>query len=61
MEKKLYRSTTDSMLTGVCGGIGEYLQIDPTIVRIFAVILALHGMGILLYILMAIIIPVRPR
>ena len=34
MEKKLYRSNTNKMLCGVCGGIGEYFNIDPTIVRL---------------------------
>ncbi|MEY3127104.1 MAG: hypothetical protein RL273_1275 [Bacteroidota bacterium] len=57
--KKLTRSTTDVQLAGVCAGIAEYFQLDPTLVRIGYVILSLMGMGspVLLYILLAIIIP----
>ncbi|MGN1171800.1 MAG: PspC domain-containing protein [Lachnospiraceae bacterium] len=57
--KKLKRSRNDKMLCGVCGGIGEYLNIDPTIVRILWVILSLGslGMGILIYFLAAVIVP----
>lgn len=55
---RLYRSSTDRVIAGVCGGIGEYFEIDSTIVRIVFVILALiHGSGILLYILLWVIIP----
>lgn len=57
MKKKLYRSNRDKMLCGVCGGIGEYFDIDPTIVRLIWVVLACSGAGILAYILAAIIIP----
>lgn len=57
--KKLTRSTTDVQLAGVCAGIAEYFQLDPTLVRVGYVILSLMGVGtpILLYILLAIIIP----
>lgn len=57
--KKLTRSTTDVQLAGVCAGIAEYFQLDPTLVRIGYVILSLMGMGspVLLYILLAVIIP----
>ena len=57
--KKLKRSRNDKMLCGVCGGIGEYLDIGPTIVRILWVILSLGslGMGILIYFLAAVIVP----
>ncbi len=41
MDKKLYRSTKNSMIAGVCGGLGEYFNIDPTIVRLLAVLLIL--------------------
>lgn len=57
MKKKLYRSDRNKMLCGVCGGIGEYFDIDPTIVRLIWVVLACSGAGILAYILAAIIIP----
>lgn len=56
--KKLYRSTTNCMLAGVCGGIGEYFNIDPTLIRLAWVLFsALGGSGILAYIIAAIIIP----
>ncbi|HLR21143.1 MAG TPA: PspC domain-containing protein [Tissierellaceae bacterium] len=62
MEKKLYRSKTNKMIAGVCGGIGEYFNIDPTLVRLIWVLLsvpmALFG-GVLAYIIAAIIIPIR--
>ena len=47
MEKKLYRSNTNKMLCGVCGGIGEYFNIDPTIVRLIWAIFICSGPGIL--------------
>lgn len=61
MSKKLYKSNTNKMLEGVCGGIAEYFGIDPTIVRLAWVIFcALGGSGILAYIIAAIIIPSAP-
>ena len=61
MNKKLYKSNTNKMLEGVCGGIAEYFGIDPTIVRLAWVIFcALGGSGILAYIIAAIIIPSAP-
>ncbi|CUX45553.1 PspC domain-containing protein [Clostridium sp. C105KSO13] len=57
-QKKLYRSRTDRMLCGVCGGIGEYFNIDATIVRLLFVLLGVSGgTGILAYFIAAIIIP----
>ncbi len=54
---KLYRSRTDRMLFGVCGGLGRYLNVDPTIIRIVAVLLVFcGGIGILAYLIMAIIL-----
>ncbi|HIT63579.1 MAG TPA: PspC domain-containing protein [Candidatus Ventrimonas merdavium] len=58
--RKLYRSNTDRMLCGVCGGIGEYLNIDPTLIRLIWAVLACSGTGILVYILAAVIIPQEP-
>ncbi len=56
--KKLYRSKTDRKIWGVCGGIAEYFGIDPTIVRLVAVAsIFLSGIGILAYLIMAIIVP----
>lgn len=61
MEKKLYKSETNKMLAGVCGGIAEYFNIDPTLVRLgWVVFCALCGSGLLAYIIMAIIMPSRP-
>ena len=63
MSKKLYRSTTNKMICGVCGGLGEMLGIDPTIIRFLwarlSVCTALFG-GVILYIVAAIIIPQDP-
>ncbi len=55
--KRLYRSRKDRMLGGVCGGIGEYLKVDPTVIRLIWVLFALSGAGILAYIIAWIIIP----
>jgi phage shock protein C len=58
MDRRLYRHRTNRLIAGVCGGVGEYLNIDPTFVRIFFVLFALtNGIGILVYFLMWIIIP----
>ncbi len=58
MTKHLCRSTTNRMIAGVCGGLGEYFNIDPTIVRVFFVILAFaQGIGVLVYAVMWIMIP----
>ncbi|HIY11102.1 MAG TPA: PspC domain-containing protein [Candidatus Anaerofilum excrementigallinarum] len=58
--KQLFKSDANRVLCGVCGGIGEYLGIDPTIVRLVAVLLGLSGTGLLVYIIAALIIPSRP-
>jgi phage shock protein C len=56
--KKLYRSRTNSMIGGVCGGLAEYLQVDPTIVRLGFVLLGLYsGIGIAAYLVLWIIMP----
>ena len=61
MEKKLYKSNTNKVIDGVCGGIGEYFNIDPTLVRLaWVVCCALGGSGLLAYIIMALIIPRQP-
>lgn len=58
--EKLYRSSTDKMLAGVCGGIAERLGVDSTIIRLLWVVLSLaYGSGIIFYIIAAIIIPSR--
>lgn len=61
MEKKLYRSNDNKIFLGICGGIGEYLKVDPVIIRIIFVVLIFAGFsGILAYIVAAFIIPKRP-
>ncbi|HRF28454.1 MAG TPA: PspC domain-containing protein [Candidatus Saccharibacteria bacterium] len=57
--KKLYRSTTDKKIAGVCGGIAEYFDIDPTIVRIIFVALLLPGglPGLLPYLILWVVVP----
>ena len=60
-DKKLYRSRSSKMLCGVCGGIGEYLNIDPTLIRLLAVLMGCSGTGISVYIIAAIIIPDSPE
>jgi phage shock protein C len=61
--KKLYRSSTDKMITGVCGGLGEYLDIDSTVLRLLsALVIVFSGVfpGVLVYILAALIMPLQP-
>ena len=61
MGKKLYKSNKNKMLDGVCGGIAEYFNIDPTLVRLgWVVFCALGGSGVLAYIVAAILIPENP-
>ena len=61
MEKKLYKSKTDKKLDGVCAGIGEYFDVDPTVIRLLWVLAVLFaGVGVLAYIIAAIIIPRKP-
>ncbi len=60
MEKKLYRSRTDRMIWGVCGGLGKYFSIDPVIIRIiFLLLLMPGGFGILAYIILALVVPLE--
>jgi phage shock protein C len=60
--KKLYRSRTERWLAGVCGGLGEYFGIDPTLVRVIFVLFALtFGSGFLIYLVLWIIIPLEPE
>ena len=63
MERKLYKSSQDKMLTGVCGGVAEYFGIDSTIVRLVMAFLTLWGIvpGIIIYVIAALVIPDDPR
>ena len=59
--KRLYRSRTDRMIGGVCGGIARYLNVDPTLVRLLAVIgLVLMGGTFWAYVIMWVVIPEEP-
>ena len=60
--KKLYRSSTNRMIAGVCGGIADYFGIDPTLVRILAVLMLLPGgvPGFVPYMLLWLIVPAAP-
>jgi phage shock protein C len=59
--KKLYRSRKNRKLAGVCGGIGEYFDLDPTLVRLIWIMLILAaGTGVLAYIIGIFIMPVNP-
>lgn len=57
-QKKLYRSLTDRVLFGVCGGLGKYFDVDPVIFRIlFVILFFIDGAGIIAYLVLALIIP----
>ena len=60
--KKLRRSSTNRMIAGVCGGIADYFGIDPTIVRVLAVLMLLPGgvPGFVPYMLLWLIVPAQP-
>ena len=61
MEKKLYRSTINKKIAGVCGGLAEYLNIDASIIRIiWALLILCAGTGLIAYIACALIIPEDP-
>lgn len=58
MNKRIYKSSKDKVLAGVCGGVAEYFNIDPVIVRLIWVLATLaYGAGLLFYIIAAIIMP----
>ena len=62
MQKRLYKSKRNRTLLGVCGGIGEYLDVDPTIIRILWVIFTfMGGAGILAYIVCALLMRNAPN
>ena len=60
--KRLYRSRDDSMIAGVCGGLGEYFAIDPTVIRLAAVVGGLMNLpgAVTAYLLMMIVVPLSP-
>lgn len=57
-KKRLYRSRTDRQIAGVCSGLAEYFDLDPSIVRlIFLLMTVMGGPGLILYIVLAIVVP----
>lgn len=59
-QKKLYRSRTDRVLFGVCGGLGKYFDVDPVIFRIlFVILFFIDGVGIIAYLILVLIVPVE--
>lgn len=61
--KRLYRSRSNRMLSGVCGGLGEFFSIDPTVIRLIFVLGTVFGLGSLLvaYIVLMIVVPQEPE
>jgi phage shock protein C len=59
--KKLYKVEEGRMLCGVCAGVAEYLEIDPTVVRLVWALFGLVGCGVLLYIIAALVMPYKPE
>jgi phage shock protein C len=59
--KRIYKSNTDKRVWGVCGGLAQYFQVDPTLVRLLFVVLTLAGgPGFLLYIVLGLVMPEAP-
>ena len=59
--RKLYRSRKDRKMAGVCGGLAEYLNTDPTVIRVLFIVLAvLGGAGAVIYLAMWLIVPEEP-
>ena len=60
--KRLYRNPKEGMIAGICVGLGEYLDLDPTVIRLIFVLLAFGGgSGVLIYIIMWLIVPIKPE
>lgn len=60
MQRRLYRSRTDRVLWGVCGGLANYFDMDPVLVRIiFVLLIFANGLGVLAYIIMAVLVPLE--
>ncbi len=60
--KKLYLSQKDRKVAGVCGGLGEYLGVDPTVLRvIFLVSVFVGGVGLVVYLIMWLVVPKNPK
>jgi phage shock protein C len=60
--RRLYRSLRQRMIGGVCGGLGEYLAIDPTLIRVLFILAAVFGgHGVLLYLILLLLVPIEPE
>jgi phage shock protein C len=60
--KRIYRSNTDRKIGGVCGGLGEFLDKDPVLLRVlFILISLLWGFGIIVYLIMWLVVPLKPK
>ncbi|MFH1239385.1 MAG: PspC domain-containing protein [bacterium] len=60
--KRLYRSETDRKIAGVCGGLAEYMSVDPAIVRIvFIALIFLWGWGVILYLICMVSVPNKSK
>jgi len=61
MQKRLYRSREEKIIGGVCGGLAEYLNVDPTLIRLALVLITLlGGAGIIAYLVLWVIVPLAP-
>lgn len=58
-QKRLYKSDQNRMICGVCGGLGEYINVDPTIIRLLFAAFGIFGAGVLVYIAAAFIVPTK--
>ena len=58
--KRLYRSRSERMIAGICGGLGQYLGTDPTIIRLVFVLLAVLGPGVIIYLIAWLVVPEEP-
>jgi phage shock protein PspC (stress-responsive transcriptional regulator) len=62
MAKKLYRSRKNRVIAGICGGLAEYFDVDPIIIRLITLILVLSaGAGLIAYIIAWIVVPEEPE
>ena len=60
MQKKLYRSKSDRVIAGVCGGVAEYLNVDVTVVRVLWALVSICTAGLIAYVICAFLIPEKP-
>ena len=60
--KRIYKSETDKRIWGVCGGLAQYFQVDPTLIRLLFIVLTLiGGPGVIIYIILGLVMPNAPR